>query len=572
MKLLSLSSTNPKFKTITFKNGLNIVAGIQLSDSDKKTYNGVGKSFSLSLLHYLFGGSFKTQNQGDKKILEFLKSYGTFTLDFEVSGKPHRIDKNFKDSHYYIDNKKVVKTNVKAELTKLVVGSKVLPNISFKNVFNSFARRYGGSFYTEASQQQGMPNTDFHQNLVNFWLLGLDTDLVLEKKRINERLKKLIDFRKEIESFENTIENSNIKDLKDELRKVKSERDAFVIAENYDQFEAKADALTEKINSIRTEKQRLTSSLSTKSEALRQAKAVDIDLNKVAKIYNEAEFFFKEDIKQRLEEAKDFHVNLMTNRVKRFRSEIEELNERIAILESEITPLEKSRDLILKDLSSKGALDEFNSINERIKTIEGQISDLDKYSKLIESFKEDEASLELESAKLKIEATEYLAGASTHLDKVENMYRSLVKRFYENHGGSLQVTLAKDAKYLYDLDIHVPRDKSQGVNEVKIFCYDLLLYQLNPELLGFVAHDGCIFSEMDPRQKSTIFKVALELINKSGLQYFINIGQASLEEVLDDSNKLNVLTKNEKQQIEESIRLKLFDKDPESWLLGYNFG
>lgn len=572
MKLLSLSSTNPKFKTITFKSGLNIVAGIQLSDSDKKTYNGVGKSFSLSLLHYLFGGSFKVKNQSDKKIHEFLKGYGTFTLDFEVNGKTHRIDKNFKDSHYYIDNNKVVGTNVKAELTKLILGSKTLPNISFKNVFNSFARRYGGSFYTEASQQQGMPSTDFHQNLVNFWLLGLNTNLVLEKKRINERLKKLSDLRIEIQSFESTLEESNVKDLKDELCKVKSERDAFVIAENYDQFEAKADNLTEVINSKRTEKQRLTSILSAKCEALKQAKTVDIDLNKVVKLYNEAEFFFKDEIKKRLEDAKDFHINLMTNRVNRFKTEIEELSYRIKIIESEINPLEKSRDLILKDLSSKGALDEFNSINERIKTIEGQISDLDKYSKLIESFKEDEASLELESAKLKIEATEYLAGASEHLDKVENMFRSLVKRFYENHGGSLQVTLAKDAKYLFDLDIHVPRDKSQGVNEVKIFCYDLLLYQLNPDLLGFVAHDGCIFSEMDPRQKSTIFKVVIELINNSELQYFINIGQASLEEVLDRSNKLNVLTNNEKQQIEESIRLKLFDKDPDSWLLGYNFG
>ncbi len=572
MKLLSLSSTNPKFKTITFKDGLNIVAGIQLSDSDKKTYNGVGKSFSLSLLHYLFGGSFKTKNQSDKKILDFLKSYGTFTLDFEIDGKPHRIDKNFKDSHYHIDDKKILKTNVKAELTKMILGSKVLPNISFKNIFNSFARRYGGSFYTEANQQQGMPSTDFHQNLVNFWLLGLNTDLVLEKKRINERLNKLGDLRKEIESFESTLEESNVKDLKDELEIIKNERDAFIIAENYDKFEAEADALTEKINNKRSQKEKLISLLSTKSKALQQAKSVDIDLNKVEKIYNEAEFFFREDIKQRLSDAKNFHIKLMTNRVTRFESEIAELEAHIDLLESEITPLEKGRDLILKDLSSKGALDEYNSINERIKTIEGQISDLEKYAKLIESFKEDEASLELESAKLRIEATEYLSTASAHLDKIENKYRSLVKRFYENHGGSLKVTLAKDAKYLYDLDIHVPRDKSQGVNEVKIFCYDLLLYTLNPNLLGFIAHDGCLFSEMDPRQKSTIFKVVLEVVNKSGLQYFVNIGQSSLEEVLDDSNKLNVLNQEEKQEIRDSIRLKLYDKDPESWLLGYNFG
>ena len=60
-----------------------------------------------------------------------------------------------------------------------------------------------------------------------------------------------------------------------------------------------------------------------------------------------------------------------------------------------------------------------------------------------------------------------------------------------------------------------------------------------------MAHDGYIFSEMDPRQKATIFKVILELIQNYDLQYFINIGESSLEEVLEQK----ILKDSEKEQI-----------------------
>lgn len=57
MKLLKLSSSNQSFKTLEFNKGLNILAGLQLSNEDKKTYNGIGKSFSLNLVHLLLGAT-----------------------------------------------------------------------------------------------------------------------------------------------------------------------------------------------------------------------------------------------------------------------------------------------------------------------------------------------------------------------------------------------------------------------------------------------------------------------------------------------------------------------------------
>ena len=63
MQLLKLTSSNPKFNTINFEKGLNIVVGTQLTKEQKKSINGIGKSMSLSLIHYLFGSSFKSKSE-----------------------------------------------------------------------------------------------------------------------------------------------------------------------------------------------------------------------------------------------------------------------------------------------------------------------------------------------------------------------------------------------------------------------------------------------------------------------------------------------------------------------------
>jgi uncharacterized protein YydD (DUF2326 family) len=120
MQLLKLSSTNPKFKTLDFEPGLNTVSGLQLSKEEKKTINGIGKSLSLKLIHYIFRSSFSSSEE--KKLESFLKTYGSFTLNFKHNKINYEITKNFSESAYYINSEKVLKTNYPKELTKIFLG------------------------------------------------------------------------------------------------------------------------------------------------------------------------------------------------------------------------------------------------------------------------------------------------------------------------------------------------------------------------------------------------------------------------------------------------------------------
>lgn len=573
MILLKLSSTNPLFKTINFNPGLNIVAGLQTNRSDKKeTYNGVGKSFSLHLAHLLLGAKLDTSSSKGKKIKKFLAEYGDFRLDFKHNGISHYVEKRFSEAAYYLDGKKLSQPKFRKELEAIFLPPSLKEKIKFRQLFNIFARRYGESFYSTPLSQQGRDKHDYYQMFANLQLLGIDTQLVERKKKIKEDLSELKSTQSILENQREKYESQNIKDLEDQVSQLTEDRNNFVIAENFDQLKRSGDLLTENANNIRNEIYKLETSVARKLHNLELSKNININPRTVQNLYEEASFYFSDEVYREIEEVTHFHNELLSNRRERLNREIQTSKESIRSLEKNLKDVEVRRDQILKDLDSKGALEEYNSINETINRLSKEIVELQKFSSMLKELRERETELDLENVNLKSDSLDYLDNEEQRLENIENKYRALVKRFYDNHGGKLKINLTKDAKYLFDIDIDIPRDGSQGVNEVKIFCYDVLLYELNKNLLGFIAHDGYIFSEMDPRQKSTIFKVILEKISSGGLQYFVNIGQSSLEEVLDRDNEINILTNEEKLTIENSVILELFDKNPENWLFGTEFG
>lgn len=58
MKLISLTANKETFHPVYFDDGINIIVGKQVAphnENDGNTYNGVGKSLTLHLIHFCFG-------------------------------------------------------------------------------------------------------------------------------------------------------------------------------------------------------------------------------------------------------------------------------------------------------------------------------------------------------------------------------------------------------------------------------------------------------------------------------------------------------------------------------------
>lgn len=569
MRLLQLSSDNPKFRTINFKSGFNVVVGLQLSDEDRQSINGIGKSMTLNMVHFMLGASFKTEQE--KKIKSFLEKYGVFELTFIHREITYTIKKNFAETDYFINDEKIAQTNYPNKLKSIFLGDKF--PLKFKQTFNCFARRYlnGTIYYNDALAQQGQGVNDYYQRYANLLLLGIDMQLVDERRNIKQQLSKLNKASETVEEYESVLDKTNVSDLKDEIERLKYDRDHFIIAQNYDLIKQEADNLTIEMNALRNEKYFNEKKLVQKKLNYSNSESISIDLQKVEDIYKEAQFFFEEKITKRLREAQDFHHNLILNRRNRLAAEIKELLLQIEESSISLQNIATRRDQRLKDLDNTGALEEYNSIIDRIKALENEQRDLEKYEHMLSEFKRDKSELDVKNALIKQKSVVYLDKQHKYLDEIQTLFRKQVKRFYDNTGGTLKISDSVDAQYLFDINVHIPKDGSQGVGEVKIFCYDVLLYLLNKDLLGFLAHDGVIFSEMDPRQKSLIFKIALELTQQNEFQYFVNIGENSFNEILDDSEKYQILSDEDKKNIRDGVVLELYDKDPKNWLFGESF-
>jgi uncharacterized protein YydD (DUF2326 family) len=556
---------------------MNIVAGLQSSSLSTDTYNGIGKSSSLQLVHLMLGGKLEPKKYpSDRMLLNFLSGYGEFSLDLEVGTVPYTIRVNFNDGVYYLNNEKVGKyATLGKKLTEKCLNT-LGELISFKQVLNCFARRYlpGRNYYTDALQQQGRSAEDFYQRVANLVLLGLDASLAHQFKAIRDELEKIEKAKTTLKNANLTENESELRDLEDKLEKLVSDKNSFVIAKNYDALQLEADHLTEQMNNLRNKIFSNGRDIRNKQELLDTSKEVQsVDLSRVERIFEEANFHFSDLVQKRLEEAEEFHVRVHSARRKRIEQQVSQLKHSNDELNGKLLSLELIRDNILKDLDSKGALEEYNSIVEHIRTIEGKIAELSSYQTTVATVEREQAEWESQKASIKLQAVEYIECKKDLIKDIEKKFRSLVLRFYTDHGGALRIQKNPgEAKYLFDIEPYIQKDASQGVGEVKIFCYDMLLFELNPKLLGFIAHDSFLFGGVDLRQSKMMFKIALEMCKNKDLQYFVNLNKDLYERLISTETEDDVLTTQEKEAIIHGTVLELFDDKPENTLFGQYFG
>ena len=147
---------------------------------------------------------------------------------------------------------------------------------------------------------------------------------------------------------------------------------------------------------------------------------------------------------------------------------------------------------------------------------------------------------------------------------VVNIFSFLSKRFYPDApAGIILNNNSGDNKIRYDFDVRIEADGSDGINAVKLFCYDLsvAILRANHEV-RFVWHDSRLFSDIDPRQRAVLFQVAMKLSKEYGFQYVATVNQDQIDTVLPE------LSDEQSEELFKSVVLSLNDDGPEGKLLG----
>ncbi len=116
----------------------------------------------------------------------------------------------------------------------------------------------------------------------------------------------------------------------------------------------------------------------------------------------------------------------------------------------------------------------------------------------------------------------------------------------------------------FDIDAKIESDTSDGINNVKIFCYDLtLLFKGHNHNINFIFHDSRLFDGIDERQKTDIFRTVYEEFFNTNKQYIATVNQNQLDEI----KRLLTDEKFKKIIIDNTI-LTLTDESDSQKLLG----
>ena len=158
----------------------------------------------------------------------------------------------------------------------------------------------------------------------------------------------------------------------------------------------------------------------------------------------------------------------------------------------------------------------------------------------------------------------YLVESEEKIKKLKQQYREMTKRFYPRKKSVLLIENNSGENLLrYKIDARIEDDSSDGVNEVKIFCFDFLLLLQKMTNFEFLFHDSRLLANMDPRQRTMLYRVAQDLCKENNFQYITTINEDALNTI-----KATMETEEYQEIIDKGIILTLKDDSAGSKLLG----
>lgn len=565
MRLIELGSNKSTFKTITFNpKGITLIVGKRSEEDGKNTYNGVGKSFALYLIQFCLG------SKSNQKLSDKLPDW-EFYLKFSIKGNESIVSRR-------IDKQNVVILNgTETSLTdfysfmleSIYTIPEGLTKASFRSLISRFLRTrkqeyfsYNEFVYKEQEERALLSNSI---------LLGVNSLMVEKKFLLREEFTKVSKLRRAIQSdetFNSFFGGTNdidivIKELEESIEGLEKRIASFQIAEDYKAIEENSNALSYSLKQINNELSLLRETLKNinKSLNLRSDMADSTFDSFISSLENE----LKISVTERVSEVRSFHENLTTGRRLRLNKEKEKILTRIQEQEKIQKTISTQYNESLTFLNKYGALDDFVSVNQKLTDEKTDLSKITTSIELIDTYKEREGEIKLTLAQDNLTTEQYLQSEKQGiLADLMNSYRELTGRFYDDKKGGISVTNNDgENKLRYKIEVRINDDSSDGINEVRIFCFDLLLLlgQINHNV-KFVFHDSRLFADMDTHQRFTALKIASEIGDKD-FQYIATMNQDTLDILKRERSE-----EEYQDIIEKNIVLELNGDTPEGRLLG----
>ena len=579
-----ISSNNPKFKTISFLQGFNIIlADRSMNSTDKDSRNGLGKSSLLNVIHFLLGSNPGKERGLRKSPLNKWTYKMIFTIgdnEVIVERNPERFSEvlltgNFSDwliqPRFDPKIKKFVLKNAEwvcllgNKFFNLPIESTEKYHPSFRGLISFFIRE-GTDAYNDPFQHLAK-QLEWDKQVQNAYLLDLNYDYPIllqhlkDKEEILNQLKKAAD-QGLLGQFVGSIgdlEAERVR-LTEAVKKLDKELKDFQVHPEYKEIQKETNDLTARIQVELNDRNICEQLLNKYRNNLGEEK--EVSALYIEQIYNEVGLIFPKSLVKKIDEISDFHSLVIKNRHDYLKSEITRLERDINQHDDIIIDLSDRRRELLLILQTHGALEEYFKIQQRLLEKQQALNAVTEKIKSLQKFEEGKSDLKIEKEDLLKKMRRDYNERKKIVDKAIAVFNKNSEFLYDEPGNL--VIDVKDTGYKFRIDIK--RSGSHGIDRMKVLCYDLTLAQIKSSSklgIDFLIHDSSIFDGVDERQVAKGLERAYTLSNEFGFQYICTLNS--------DTIPYKDFSLGFKNKFDASIRLRLDDSTEEGGLFGFRF-
>ncbi|MEV8609470.1 DUF2326 domain-containing protein [Amycolatopsis sp. NPDC051373] len=548
-----VTSSLPKFKTLRFTQGLNVVLADRTDKSTQTdTRNGSGKSSLIEILHHLLGGKADTKSMFRQQPLD----EHWFAMTFDLGDQLVRVQREgatpgkvtvttFTDDGAVADEEIISneqwKRRLATELFGLTEEGDWVPSV--RSCISYFLRRQSaGGFQTPTKHFNQQMTWDIQVNLS--FLLGLDVELARAWQRVREREKQMETLRKAAQggALSDIVGNSGelaseLAVAEDELTTLTASVADFTVIPTYTVVEAEATRLGQRIralnNQIISDRDYLAQLEGNLSE-VQTTRPTGL-----AELYAAANVQLPDVALAAYDDVQAFHDSVIANRRQYLDAEIRRITAGLAANTTERDRLAEQRSDGLRLLASGGAAETLLELQRDVAKRQVRVEQLrHRYNNAV-ALESEQGELRLERQRLAAALTRDLAERQQVLRPAFVIFERLSQRLYaDQQHGRLVVNATDNGP---EISATIPRGRSKGITNMQVYCFDLDLVTLwtrRGRGPGFLVHDSHLFDGVDERQRASALQLGAEYAAAEGFQYIVTLNSDETPKDLLDGRVL----------------------------------